>query len=127
MLGPALKTIFLLAHPYEKAALQRRTPQRGRDSCARRGHARCVSHNLPCTCRLKKAAPEFSRSGAAGFIATKLLLTWRWRLFWLSLLPTFRRPLSLAGRRCASLLLLWRLRLSLRALHSFSWDARFTR
>jgi hypothetical protein len=37
-----------------------------------------------------------SRSGAAAVIATKLLLPWRWRLFWLSFLPTFRLPLSLA-------------------------------
>jgi hypothetical protein len=46
--------------------------------------------------RHNEAAPEFSRSGAAGVIATKLLLTWRWRFFWLSLLSTFRLPVSLA-------------------------------
>src|SRR6266550_4224970 len=76
-----------------------------------------------------------SHSGAAGFIATKLLLTGRWRFLWLPLLSTFRLPLSLAGRRpvsllsLQSLLLLLRrrlLRLSLHALHSFSWGARFT-
>jgi hypothetical protein len=37
-----------------------------------------------------------SRSGAAAVIATKLLLTWRWRFFWLSFLSTFRLPVSLA-------------------------------
>ena len=65
-----------------------------------------------------------------------LLLTWRWRFFWLSLLSTFRLPVSLAvigcGRRDASLLLLlllvlWRRRLSVSALHSFSLAARLTR
>jgi len=52
--------------------------------------------NFPAPAAKTKAAPEFSRSGAAGVIAPKLLLTWRWRLFWLSFLPTFRLPLSLA-------------------------------
>jgi len=36
-----------------KAALQRRTPQRGRDSC-RRGQARCVSHNVLCSVAKKR-------------------------------------------------------------------------
>jgi hypothetical protein len=44
----------------------------------------------------KKAAPEFSHSGAAGVIAPKLLWPWRWRFFWLSLVSTFRLPLCLA-------------------------------
>src|SRR5437762_1068281 len=77
--------------------------------------------------RLKISGP-----GAASFIATKLLLTWRWRFFWLSLLPTVRLPLSLASTHAAASLLLLllglgRRRLSVSALHSFSWDARFTR
>ena len=45
---------------------------------------------------IKKAAPEFSRSGAAGVIAPKLLWPWRWRFFWLFLVSTFRLPVSLA-------------------------------
>jgi hypothetical protein len=52
--------------------------------------------NFPAPAAKTTAAPEFSRSGGAGVIATKLLLTWRWRLFWLSFITTFRLPLSLA-------------------------------
>jgi hypothetical protein len=64
---------------------------------------------------------------------------WRWRFFWLFLLPTFRLalPLSVLGsRRHAAalplllllllLLLLWRGRLTRSALHSFSLAPCFT-
>jgi hypothetical protein len=102
VLGPALKTIFLFAHPYQKAALQRRTPQRGRDSALVVGQAR-----------------------------QKLLRPWRWCFFWLFLLSTFWLPLSLAvlgscGRAASRLLLLWRGRLAIGALHFFSLTACFT-
>ena len=70
-------------------------------------------------------------------VAPKLLRTWRWRFFWLSLLPTLRLPLSLAAvssRRRATglpllrrLVLLWRRRLTMSALHSFSLGGRRTR
>ena len=46
--------------------------------------------------RYNDAAPETSRSGAAGVIAPKLLRPWRWRFFWLSLVSTFRLPVALA-------------------------------
>jgi len=52
--------------------------------------------NFPAPAAKTTAAPEFSRSGAAGFIATKLLLTWRWRFFRWPLLSTFQRRVSLA-------------------------------
>ena len=94
--------------------------------------------------------PKQSGSGVFSFrsrwcYCDNLLLTWRWRFFWLSLLSTFRLPVSLAvigcGRRDASLLLLLllllllallalvlgRRRLSVSALHSFSLAARLPR
>jgi len=77
-----------------------------------------------------------SHSGATGVIAPKLLWAWRWRFFWLFLLPTFRLalPLSVIGCRGRAtlllalrlLVLLWRRRLSVSALHFFSLGARFT-
>ena len=58
-------------------------------------------------------------------------------VFWLLLLSTFRLPVALAvigwGRRATLrpllrlLVLLWRRRLTISALHSFSLAARFTR
>src|SRR5204862_585249 len=63
----------------------------------------------------------------------KLLRPRRWRFFWLSVLSTFRLPLSLAvigwGRGAAVLrllLLLLRGRLTICPLHSFSLTACFT-
>ena len=62
----------------------------------------------------------------------KLLRPRRWRFFWLSLLSTFRLPLSLAvigrGKAAASLLLLLLQlrRMTIGALHSFSFAACFT-
>ena len=93
--------------------------------------------NFPAPAAKTKAAPEFSHSGAAGVIAPKLLWPWRWRFFWLSRLPAFWLSLCLAvigrGRRATGLpllrllVLLWRRRLTISALHSFSLAARFTR
>jgi hypothetical protein len=52
--------------------------------------------NFPAPALEKKRLRSFLVPGAAAVIATKLLLPGRWRLFWLSFLPTFRLPLSLA-------------------------------
>ena len=75
-----------------------------------------------------------SASEAATMPSPKLLRPRRWRFFWLSVLSTFRLPLSLAvigwSRGAALLRLvvqLWWRRMTIGALHSFSFAACFTR
>ena len=104
---------------------------------ARRVSSLVRANQTPYNFGAKKRLRSF-HFGAAGVIAPKLLRPWRRRFFWLSLLPTLRLPLSLAGvssrRRATSLLLLrrllvllWRRRLTPSTLHSVSLSARFVR
>ena len=89
MLGPALENNLSVLIKKRRYSAALHNVAVIHSAC--RGQARSVK---------EKSGSGFSRSGAAGVIAPKLLRAWRWRFLWLSLLSTFRLSVALAVIGC---------------------------